>query len=64
MRKSKDRQHNGQKFKDKRTNNDLQNITHKTKDQVTLTPIKTGDELMCSGRVAVPAPLVKPVVLL
>jgi hypothetical protein len=49
---------------DKRTNNDLQNITHKTKDRVTLTPIKTGDELMCSGRVAVPAPLVKPVVLL
>ena len=34
-RKSKDRQHNGQKKKDKRTNNDLQNITQKTKDQVT-----------------------------
>jgi len=31
----KDRQHNGQKKKDKRTNNDLQNITHKTKDRVT-----------------------------
>ena len=30
IRKSKkDRQHNGQKKKDKRTNNDLQNITHK-----------------------------------
>ena len=26
IRKSKDRQHNGQKKKDKRTNNDLQNI--------------------------------------
>jgi len=26
MRKSKNRQHNGQKKKDKRTNNDLQNI--------------------------------------
>jgi hypothetical protein len=25
-----DRQHNGQKKKDKRTNNDLHNITHKT----------------------------------
>ena len=31
IRKSKDRQHNGQKKKDKRTNNDLQNMTHKTK---------------------------------
>jgi hypothetical protein len=30
--KSKDRQHNGQKSKDKRINNDLQNITYKTKD--------------------------------
>ena len=26
--------------KDKRTNNDLQNITHKTKDRVTRTPSK------------------------
>ena len=25
--------------------------THKTKDQITLTPIKSGSELMCSGRV-------------
>jgi hypothetical protein len=32
IRKSKDRQYNGQKKKDKRTNNDLQNITQKTKD--------------------------------
>jgi hypothetical protein len=30
----KNRQHNGQKKKYKRTNNDLQNITHKTKDRV------------------------------
>jgi len=36
-RKSKYRQYNGQKKEDKRTNNDLQNITQKTKDQVTLT---------------------------
>ena len=42
IRKSKDRQHNGQTKKDLRTNNDLQNITHKTKDQVTRTPIKPG----------------------
>ena len=25
--------------------------THKTKDRVTRTPLKTGDELWCSGRV-------------
>jgi len=31
----KNRQHNGHKKKDKRTNNDLQNITYKTKDRVT-----------------------------
>jgi len=32
IRKSKkDRQHNGQKKKDKKTNNDPQSITHKTK---------------------------------
>jgi hypothetical protein len=34
IRKSKkDRQHNDQKKKDNRTNNDLQNYTQKTKDQ-------------------------------
>ena len=33
--KSKDRQHNGEKKKDKTTNTDLQNITHTTKDWVT-----------------------------
>jgi hypothetical protein len=42
IRKLKDRQHNDQKKKDKRTNNDLQNITHKTKDRVTRTPLKPG----------------------
>ena len=31
----KNRQHNGQKKKNKRTNNDLPSITHKTKDRVT-----------------------------
>jgi hypothetical protein len=30
------------KKKDKRTNNDLQNTTHKTKDRATRTPLKTG----------------------
>ena len=38
-------------IKRKCTNNDLQNITYKTKDRVTRTPLKTGVELMCSGRV-------------
>ena len=43
IRKSKkDRKHNGQKKKNKRLNNDLQNITHKTKIQVTSTSLKTG----------------------
>jgi hypothetical protein len=48
----------------KRTNeqNNLQSITHKTKDQVTRTPLKTGDEFKCSGRMAVPAPLLALVV--
>ena len=40
IRKSnKDRQYNGQK---KRTNNELKNITQKTKDRVIRTPIKPG----------------------
>jgi hypothetical protein len=33
----KDGQHNGQKKKDKKTNNDLQNIIQKTNGRVTLT---------------------------
>ena len=45
MRKSKkNKWHNDQKKKNKRINNDLQNITHKTKDRVTQTPLKTGGE--------------------
>jgi 4-diphosphocytidyl-2C-methyl-D-erythritol kinase len=48
----KDRKHNGQKKKDKSTNNDLQNITHKTKDRVTRTLLKTEGELRSSGRVS------------
>jgi hypothetical protein len=35
-----------------KTNNYLQNSTHKTKDRVTRTSLKTGNELMCSGRVS------------
>ena len=51
IRKSKDRQHNGQKKKDKRINNDLKNITHKTKDRVTRTLVKAGGELRFFGKV-------------
>ena len=36
----KGRQSNSQKKKDKRTNNDLQNTTHKTKYQVARIPLK------------------------
>ena len=35
-----DRKYNSQKKKDKRTNNDLQNTTQKTKDGTTRTPQK------------------------
>ena len=37
--------------KRKGTNNDIQNITQKTKDRATRTSLKTGGELMCSERV-------------
>jgi hypothetical protein len=40
------RQHNGKIIK--RQNNDLQNITHKTRDRATRTPIKNWDDRMCS----------------
>ena len=53
IRKSwKGRQHNDQKKKDIRTKNNLQNITHKTKDRVTRIPLKTRGDLRCSGRVS------------
>jgi hypothetical protein len=41
----RERQHNGQKIKGKRTNNDLQNITQKTNDRA------TRSESSCTGRV-------------
>ena len=51
IRKSKkDRQYNSQRQKDKGTNNDLQNITQKTKDRATRTPLKIESELRCSRR--------------
>jgi hypothetical protein len=40
----KDRQHNCQQKKDKRTNNDIQNITQRTKDRAPYTPgVNSGD---------------------
>jgi hypothetical protein len=33
-------------------NNDLQTITQRTKDWATRTPLKTGDEHMCSVRLS------------
>ena len=50
IRKSKDRQHNGQTKKNKRTNNDLKKNTQKTKDEATRTPLKIGSEIWCSER--------------
>ena len=47
-----DRQRNDQQKKDKRTTDDLHNISHKTKDRVTRTPLKTGGELKCTGMVS------------
>jgi hypothetical protein len=49
--------------KRKRTNNDLQSIKQKTKDRVTRTPLKTGCELRCPERQAVPVPYETPVLL-
>jgi hypothetical protein len=41
--------HYGQNKKDKRTNKE--NTTEKTKNRVTRTSLKSGDELRCSGEV-------------
>jgi hypothetical protein len=61
IRISKNRQHNSQQKKGKQRHT---KHTHKTKDRVTRTALKTGDELRCSRRVVVPASLVAPVVLI
>ena len=50
------KRHKGQKDKQRSTK-----YTYKTTDRVTEIPLKTGNELMYSGRVAVPAPLMAPV---
>ena len=60
----KDKQYNGQVKRDKRTNNDLQNNTLKTKDQAKRTPLKTEGTSGALDGEEVPAPLVASVVLL
>jgi hypothetical protein len=50
------------KAKGQKDKHGLQNT--KLNDRVTGTPLKTGGELMCSGRVVVSAPLMTPVVLI
>ena len=59
----KNRQHNGQKKKNKRTNNDLQNMHIKLKSNNT-NPTTTGVNPGAPEEYAVPAPLVTPVVLI
>jgi len=46
--------------KDKRTNNDLQNTTQKTKDRATRTPLKPGMNSGAPEGLTVPAPHVTP----
>jgi hypothetical protein len=46
-----DRQYIDQKKQDTNTNNDVQNTIKETNDRTTGTPLQTGCELMCSGRV-------------
>ena len=48
----------------KRTNNDLKKHTHKTRDRITRTPLKTEMNAGAQERWAVVAPLVAPIVVL
>ena len=50
--KSKDRQHNGQSKNNKMINNDLQNITQKTKDRATQISLKTWGRIQVLRRVS------------
>ena len=60
----KDKLHNGQKKRDKRTNNDLQTITQKTTNRATWNQLKPGMNSGAPEGKAVPAQQVAPVVLL
>ena len=48
------KQHNGEKEKGYKNKQLPTKHTHKTKDRVTRTPLETGDEFRCSGRVGSP----------
>jgi hypothetical protein len=61
IHKSKGRQHNGQKKKDKQRS---ANPAHTTKDRETRTPLKPGVNTCAQEGLEVPAPLVAPVVLI
>ena len=52
LRKLKDRQYNGQKENRQKDKQRSKKHTHKTKDRVTRTPLKTRGELRCSGRIS------------
>ena len=60
IRKSEDRQHNPQKTKNRRENNDLQNTTEK----ITRTPLKPRVNSGAPKGLAVFVPLVAPILLL
>ena len=51
IRISKNRKHNGEKVQVQKDIQRSTKHTHKTKDRVTGTPLKTKGELRCSGRV-------------
>ena len=63
MGKSKDRQYNSQKKKDKTKNNGLQITAQKSTIRATRTLQNPVKNVGASERLAVPAPLVTPVVL-
>jgi hypothetical protein len=60
IRNSKNRQHNGQKKQGKRTNNDLQCTTQKTRDPATPILLNIRVKSGTSEGQAAPAPLVIP----
>ena len=61
QKSKKDRQHNDHKKTEQKEKLGFTiHYTQKTKDSVTRTPLQTGVELTCSGRVAVPALLMAP----
>jgi hypothetical protein len=63
-RKLKNRRHNGQKKKDRKTNSGWKNTMQKRKDWATLTLIKKRGQSCASEELVVPAPKVAPGVLL